>query len=478
MSCSLGDILVPTPIASVIIPAYNGANHLGEAIQSVLDQTYQDFELIVVDDASQDETALVIQAFDDPRLKYITHQENTGACNARKTGLHASVGEIIFFLDQDDLFHLEKLATHIDFHKNHPQIGFTYNAYYNLNHSSMSIRNIMRPPSQIMLTDIVMGFPLPPSVWVMKRHWAFLAELWDESTFFQGREIVFCGRLYLAGCDFAVVEGVLNFRRYHTGRGFHNLAAKCKAELTCQEFIFQDSRCPDDILALRNKANAEIYIMWLCVAFLQIETRLGQEYFHNAQHLDSSFVTGNPCPLTLHFLSYCLDDENENHEDLLRRIFDQLPADTNQIVKQQYDWAAAQGYLIKGFRAVMWDRPAPARSYFERAAELNARLDDTTIGMITTELINYEEAFGVDGVDRVIDNLAHSLSRVVDPGNVRLFKGHYFYNRAFENYRAGRHSEVPGYLLNAVMSYPKLLANRGTLSILFRSATEMLNQSI
>jgi glycosyltransferase involved in cell wall biosynthesis len=58
-----------TPKVSVIIPAYNGADFLGEAIQSVLNQTYQNFELIIVDDASQDHTGDVIRQFDDPRVK-------------------------------------------------------------------------------------------------------------------------------------------------------------------------------------------------------------------------------------------------------------------------------------------------------------------------------------------------------------------------------------------------------------------------
>ena len=73
------------PTVSVITPAYNGADHLGEAIQSVLDQTYPHSELIVVDDASTDETPEIVRRFDDPRLKYIVHKENRGPDVARHT---------------------------------------------------------------------------------------------------------------------------------------------------------------------------------------------------------------------------------------------------------------------------------------------------------------------------------------------------------------------------------------------------------
>src|SRR4029450_5225599 len=96
------------PKVSVIIPTYNGAGFIGETIDSVLEQTYQDFELIVVDDGSTDETHKVLNSYGD-KLK-ICSQANRGVTAARNAGIQAASGELIAFLDHDDLWEKEKLT--------------------------------------------------------------------------------------------------------------------------------------------------------------------------------------------------------------------------------------------------------------------------------------------------------------------------------------------------------------------------------
>jgi glycosyltransferase involved in cell wall biosynthesis len=101
------------PKVSVIIPTYNHALYLPGAIQSVLDQTFRDFEMIVVDDGSTDDTAEVIKPFfADPRFRYI-HQRNRGLAAARNTGIKHTEGELVAFLDADDLWLPEKLEEEV-----------------------------------------------------------------------------------------------------------------------------------------------------------------------------------------------------------------------------------------------------------------------------------------------------------------------------------------------------------------------------
>lgn len=111
------------PFFSVILPTYNRAHLITETIQSILDQTFNDFEIVVVDDGSIDATESVIAQINDHRIHYI-YQENAERCVARNTGITNAKGKFICFLDSDDLYkknHLKMLYDEII--KNKEQVG-------------------------------------------------------------------------------------------------------------------------------------------------------------------------------------------------------------------------------------------------------------------------------------------------------------------------------------------------------------------
>ena len=105
---------MPTPDVSVVIPTYNRAGMLPRAMDSVLAQTYDDLELVVVDDGSTDDTEAVVTGYDDPRVRYVAHETNRGANVARNTGIEAAAGEYVAFLDSDDEWRPEKLQRQMD----------------------------------------------------------------------------------------------------------------------------------------------------------------------------------------------------------------------------------------------------------------------------------------------------------------------------------------------------------------------------
>jgi len=120
------DMTKKVPKVSVIIPTYNRAQLVGRAIRSVLNQTYQDFETIVVDDGSTDNTEEVVKSFNDSRIRYIRHEENRGGSAARNTGIRAARGEYVAFLDSDDEWLLEKLEEQIALFRKNPECGAVY----------------------------------------------------------------------------------------------------------------------------------------------------------------------------------------------------------------------------------------------------------------------------------------------------------------------------------------------------------------
>ncbi|PSB35756.1 glycosyltransferase family 2 protein [Stenomitos frigidus] len=112
---------------SVVIPSYNSANFLPEAIESVLGQTYSPFEVIVVDDGSTDETKQVCDRY--PTVRYI-YQTNQGVAAARNTGMQVSQGEYLLFLDSDDCLLPEAIEIGVNCINAHPKVGFVFGRYF------------------------------------------------------------------------------------------------------------------------------------------------------------------------------------------------------------------------------------------------------------------------------------------------------------------------------------------------------------
>ena len=98
---------VDSPKVSVIVPTYNRADRLEKTLNSIVSQTYQDFELIVVDDGSTDKTSKVMKSF--PKAQYLSMKKNSGVSKARNVGLASAKGELICFLDSDDLWNEKKI---------------------------------------------------------------------------------------------------------------------------------------------------------------------------------------------------------------------------------------------------------------------------------------------------------------------------------------------------------------------------------
>jgi len=111
---------------SVVVPTYNRADVLPETIDSVLAQTYKDYEIIIVDDGSTDNTREILEPYlSMDNISYV-YQENKKQASARNKGIQNSKGEYIAFLDSDDLWHPRKLEYQVEIFEKHPDIGMVY----------------------------------------------------------------------------------------------------------------------------------------------------------------------------------------------------------------------------------------------------------------------------------------------------------------------------------------------------------------
>lgn len=116
------------PRVSVIIPCYNRNQYISEAVSSVLNQSYKDFEIIVVDDGSSIDVISSLALYGE-KVKIVS-QSHKGPSSARNTGVRNACGEYVAFLDDDDLFEADKLLKEVNLLDNHPRAGFSYSGCY------------------------------------------------------------------------------------------------------------------------------------------------------------------------------------------------------------------------------------------------------------------------------------------------------------------------------------------------------------
>lgn len=145
------------PLISVITPAYNAAKFIGETIESVLNQTYTNWEMIIVDDCSQDETRNIVESYTkkDLRIKLYALEENSGAAVARNKAMELAKGRYIAFLDSDDRWLPEKLEKQLKFMQE-KDIAFSYTGYVRILEDGTRTNAIVKPNKKTVNYDDLM----------------------------------------------------------------------------------------------------------------------------------------------------------------------------------------------------------------------------------------------------------------------------------------------------------------------------------
>lgn len=194
-----------TPKVSVVIPTYNRAHTLGRALKSVLAQTFQDFEIVVVDDGSNDDPKSVCESFGDPRIHYL-RQDNRGGGAARNAGIDAARGRFVAFLDSDDEFlpdHLKRM--HQLLSASDDTVGYARVVVDRGNG-----RSLLKPPRTIASSEHMATYLLCDRGFVPTITLALPREIAARVRYSEGLKFAqdtdFAIRLFLDGCCFAMIE--------------------------------------------------------------------------------------------------------------------------------------------------------------------------------------------------------------------------------------------------------------------------------
>ena len=204
------------PKIAVIIPAYNQSQYLGQAIQSVLEQTFKDWEAIVVDDGSSDETRSVALSYPDARLHYV-YQENRGLSAARNTGIRNTTAPYLSFLDSDDTVPTGKLAILLENLEAKPAVGLVAGQAIPIDEHGKQVGKIMDTPIPQDSEQLLLGNPLHVGSVLLRRSWQEKAGFFDESLrSYEDWDMWL--RLGCLGCGMDYVNQPVSLYRFHTAQ--------------------------------------------------------------------------------------------------------------------------------------------------------------------------------------------------------------------------------------------------------------------
>lgn len=146
-------------LVSIIMPTYNCAKFIGKTIESVIAQTYENWELIIVDDCSKDNTEEVVSKYKDNRIKYYRLKNNSGAAVARTEAMKKAIGSYMAFLDSDDLWKEDKIEKQLEF-MNKNNYNFTCTEYEQIDEEGKKLNKVIKVKKRADYNRILLDCPV------------------------------------------------------------------------------------------------------------------------------------------------------------------------------------------------------------------------------------------------------------------------------------------------------------------------------
>ena len=335
---------------SVIIPTRNRAHMLSEAIDSVLSQTYGDFELVVVDDGSTDGTAEVVAAYQDSRIAYY-RQVNRERGAARNRGVALSHGEYLTFLDDDDWFLPWKLESQVAVLDKQPAAGMVIGGWDRVNVGGEIVRAerpwLHHPRPE--LKDWLFAAMAHVAAVLIRREWFDSVSGFDE-TLEQAEDTHLWFKLAQAACPFVWLTQPVFRQRLHEANSVRNLAQARQGKLAMLDKVFSRAEVAVDLGMSRESAYARVYMGFACLAYAAGNTEEGSADLSQAVKLDPTLLDHDADRLLESVAAYAWSHLTGDPEAFTNRVFDNLPDELSGLQTLQQR-ALARSWMVGAFRA-------------------------------------------------------------------------------------------------------------------------------
>jgi hypothetical protein len=444
------------------MPAHNQARFIGQAIRSVLAQSYLDWELVVVDDGSTDGTAEIARAFGDPRVRVLV-QVQRGVCEARNAALAHSRSPYVALLDADDLYEPDKLQRHLETMDARPDVGLTYSSRTEIDGDGRCL-GFSPASAESTVRDLLLGFPFAPSDVVVRRSLVDVAGPFRRE-FVVNEDRDWFVRLAFAGCRCVGLDRFLGSRRLHQGKVFDDLPARLADMERALQFAFEDSRCPPSVQAVSRAAHANVYLTWAYQAAIQGEHDYATTLFERALEAQPAWRRA-PRDMLVELVTTSVRDGGD-HERRLHRLFASMPTSWRRPLDVRD--AVRLGYLLRGSLAVVCADASDGPALLSAARSLRASVASLVFPFLSGQLASLESAKGTERSSAATASLAGVLGTVGQAALARRLEGSQALNAAFSHHHGGRPREALRAVGRAIRLRPAYLANRGTLSVLLRS---------
>lgn len=461
------------PRVSVVIPTYNRADLLPFTLESALSQSFKDCEIIVIDNASADETPQLMERYAG-RVRYIRKPVNKGLVDSYNMGFREAAGEFIMLLDSDDTIHptmLEKQVSYLD-RNQRADLVRTAGFYVDINGDKIArMRVAPSGPGRQMLESLVFGnFEMCGSILYRKRTIDLIGPE-DENLPVYG-DWDYSLRLALQNCHFGFIPQPLFFYRFHAGNSMKWVSAVESASNTILDKLFSNPDLPPLIKPMRKAAEAQAYL-FLAYSFYATKSPAEAQRCMLRAHRDHPEWQRNPASMLDALLDYSLYMHMVDLDQFPGYVMANLPAELQALRAHEAAWTA-RVLLLQAFKQ------------YDRGDIAGGKAKFSTALAVHPALVAERKAFAVllrkFAMQAVTDPTAAFVKVVLEnlPDQARSLRNQQnaiaadleliaAYATLKEDDRA-----TAQHLANALRYQPSLAGRRGVLMPLLRSLKAML----